>query len=151
MTAQTFGLVTNVLEQKGFGFIHTPELGDVFFHKSTCGLWGSIKQGMGVTFNLIDTPKGKAAVDVALAPYETVSRAVEGFIWTEQAQPKRGEVVAAHKQDTLAQAYERRLALVNERISALAGGRDKANDGANPDEKWVVWVIAALTVFCMAL
>lgn len=87
----TFGQISNVLNDKGFGFIKS-DMGSVFFHRSACDAWEKLKHGMAVFFKVVDTPKGKAAENVTIADQVTVEQVAKGFIWREDAAPKRGEV-----------------------------------------------------------
>lgn len=60
--------------QKGYGFITDLEGNDVFVHYSDLNMKGfkSLYEGQSVTFDVIDTEKGKQAVNV-----EVVNEKVE--------------------------------------------------------------------------
>lgn len=53
-------------EKKGFGFISTEEVGDIFLHNSNIDEFGyfGFQEGDPVTFTVKETPKGKQAFNV---------------------------------------------------------------------------------------
>lgn len=66
MSEMIEGIVKFFLEDKGFGFVQCDDL-EYFVHKSNIRPTGSILyKGQRVTFRLVDTQKGKMAVEVAL-------------------------------------------------------------------------------------
>jgi cold shock protein len=59
-------------DAKGYGFI-TPDTGiDVFVHKSRLvkGEFMALQEGDRVTFDIIDSPKGREAINVMRIPFE---------------------------------------------------------------------------------
>jgi CspA family cold shock protein len=63
----TTGTVKFFNEQKGFGFITTPEGNDVFVHASNIADGGTLTDGQSVTFETAPGRKGPEAVNVKAA------------------------------------------------------------------------------------
>jgi len=64
------GTIKKKMDEKGFGFISSPELEkDVFFHSnSLVGIsFDAIKEGDNVTFDTEESPKGLNAINVTVA------------------------------------------------------------------------------------
>jgi cold shock protein len=62
------GIIKKKIEDKGIGFISVEGGEDVFYHMSACdGQYDSLQEGMSVTFDTEDSPKGKRAVNVKAA------------------------------------------------------------------------------------
>ena len=59
------GRIKKYISKKAFGFIENREIGDVFFHASSCKF--SLSEGLIVTFECEDSPKGKVAKNIMLA------------------------------------------------------------------------------------
>jgi CspA family cold shock protein len=53
---------------KGWGFITKPNGEDVFVHHSGIGAYGTLQDGQRVEFQIEQTPKGPAAVEVVPLP-----------------------------------------------------------------------------------
>jgi len=63
------GKIKKYLSYRGYGFIEVEENEkDIFFHSSNFQSTEIPRQGEEVEFRVIDTPKGKEAVDVKLLP-----------------------------------------------------------------------------------
>ena len=56
------GRIKKYISPKAFGFIESREIGDVFFHASSCKF--SVSEGMIVAFECEDSPKGKVAKNI---------------------------------------------------------------------------------------
>jgi cold shock CspA family protein len=78
------GKIKKYLSYRGYGFIEVEEgEKDIFFHSSNFQSTEIPRQGEEVEFRIIDTPKGKEAVDVKLLPPD-VEQATEEPTETEQ-------------------------------------------------------------------
>ena len=63
------GIIKKYLSYRGYGFIEVEDSEkDIFFHSSNFQSTELPKQGLEVEFRVIDTPKGKEAVDVKVVP-----------------------------------------------------------------------------------
>lgn len=63
------GKIKKYLSYRGYGFIEVEDSEkDIFFHSSNFQPTELPGQGLEVEFRVIDTPKGKEAVDVKVAP-----------------------------------------------------------------------------------
>jgi len=63
------GKIKKYLSYRGYGFIEVEDSEkDIFFHSSNFQSTELPGQGLEVEFRVIDTPKGKEAVDVKVAP-----------------------------------------------------------------------------------
>jgi cold shock CspA family protein len=63
------GKIKKYLSYRGYGFIEVEDSEkDIFFHSSNFQSTELPRQGLEVEFRVIDTPKGKEAVDVKVAP-----------------------------------------------------------------------------------
>lgn len=61
------GTIKSIMESKGFGFIFGEDGNEYFFHYSGCLVdINKLKNGMKVTFEPQDSPKGKRAEGVEL-------------------------------------------------------------------------------------
>ena len=63
-TKEFKGRIKKYLSKKAFGFIESREIGDVFFHVSSCKF--PVREGMIVAFEYEDSPKGKVAKNIRL-------------------------------------------------------------------------------------
>ena len=79
------GKIKKYLSYRGYGFIEVEDSEkDIFFHSSNFQSTELPGQGLEVEFRVIDTPKGKEAVDVKVAPPDA-EEAPEEPTETEQA------------------------------------------------------------------
>lgn len=63
------GKIKKYLSYRGYGFIEVEDIEkDIFFHSSNFQPTEIPQQGKEVEFRVIDTPKGKEAVDVKVVP-----------------------------------------------------------------------------------
>lgn len=63
------GIIKKKIEEKGIGFISIEGSEDLFYHMSACdGQYDNLQEGMTVTCDSEDSPKGKRAVNVKAAP-----------------------------------------------------------------------------------
>lgn len=91
-TLSMTGCIKKVLAQEGFGFIET-DSGDVFFHKSQCDTFKTVCKGDFVRFQVKETAKGKAAINIAINDSVRIKRLADTFIFTKASEPKFGEVI----------------------------------------------------------
>lgn len=63
------GTVRRILPKKGFGFLATSDGTEYFFHRSDCVdiRFDEIREGLSVTFDVGQGPKGPRAENVQLA------------------------------------------------------------------------------------
>lgn len=63
------GKIKKYLSYRGYGFIEVEDSEkDIFFHSSNFQATAIPREGLEVEFRVIDTPKGKEAVDVKVMP-----------------------------------------------------------------------------------
>lgn len=60
------GIVTWFNDSKGYGFIETPEVKQIFCHYSAIeeGTFKTLEEGQEVSFELIEGPKGPQAMNI---------------------------------------------------------------------------------------
>lgn len=69
------GTIRRLLEQRGFGFIHTETGREVFFHRSQVltVAFDALREGQTVEFVIMETPQGPKALHVrAISDARTV-------------------------------------------------------------------------------
>ena len=65
----SFGTIKFTNQEKEYGFIGSPDFGDIFFHRSACAVltdFSLMKSGVGVSYRPAATEKGRKALDVAI-------------------------------------------------------------------------------------
>lgn len=86
------GQIKKILLNEGFGFIATSE-GDIFLHKSQYAEFDTLKPGDMVSFEILETPKGKTACDIIREKMTLITVMKESLIITREAEPKKGTVI----------------------------------------------------------
>jgi cold shock CspA family protein len=93
------GKIKKYLSYRGYGFIEVEDSEkDIFFHSSNFQSTELPGQGLEVEFRVIDTPKGKEAVDVKVVPPEA-EEASEELAEPAEEEPAEEEPVPESASD----------------------------------------------------